>query len=69
MVAKSSVKENKDDALKVLPNQEKVHQCGRGEVASVTVEISPDKKLLAVSSFFRSFFSFFWFACVIVMRF
>ena len=32
-LGKSSVKENKDDAFKLLPNQEKVHESGRGEVA------------------------------------
>jgi hypothetical protein len=33
MAVKSSAKENKDDAFKVLPNQDKVHESGRGEVA------------------------------------
>jgi len=52
MEAKSSAKENNDDAFKVLPNQEKVHECGRSEVASVQVGISP---LSTKPSFYRIF--------------
>jgi hypothetical protein len=41
MMERFSVKENKGDAFKMLPNQEKVHECGRGEVASFVFRINP----------------------------
>jgi hypothetical protein len=45
MVAKSSVNENKEYVVRVLRGHPFSHESGRGEVASVTVEISPSKLL------------------------